>query len=322
MLRPLQNLFAPQDYPDLLVGLAEPDDAAVYRIDERRAIIVTTDFFPPVVDDPYWYGAIAAANAMSDVFAMGGDVLFALNIAAFPANLDSAILSEILRGGAEKVREAGAAIAGGHTVKDEEPKYGLAVIGMIEIEAVRGKSGALAGDVLVLTKALGTGVVTTALKQEKADEADVEAAMISMARLNRAASQAARRHGAHAMTDITGYGLLGHSHEMASLSHADLEISLGELAWLPGTLRYAGEWIFPGGMSDNRAHYSQWVSFVDGIAEEKQALLFNPETSGGLLIAVPEDHAEALLADLAAAGEVPQQIGRVLPGEGRIRISA
>jgi selenide,water dikinase len=322
VLRPLQNLFAPQDYPDLLVGLAEPDDAAVYRIDEQRAIVVTTDFFPPVVDDPYYYGAIAAANAMSDVFAMGGDVLFALNIAAFPAKLDAAILSEILRGGAEKVREAGAAIAGGHTVKDDEPKYGLAVIGMIALDDVRGKSGALPGDVLVLTKALGTGVVTTALKQDKADPDDVAATMTSMARLNRGASQAARRHGAHAMTDITGYSLLGHAHEMATLSHADLEIDLGGLAWLPGTLRYADEWIFPGGMSDNRAHYSQWVSFADGIPEEKQALLFNPETSGGLLIAVPEDHADALLVDLAAAGDVPQRIGRVLPGEGRIRVRA
>ncbi len=304
------------------MGLAAPDDAAVYRLDDQRALVVTTDFFPPVVDDPYDYGAIAAANAMSDIFAMGGQVLFALNIAAFPASLPVSILSEIMRGGAEKVREAGAAIAGGHTLKDDEPKYGLAVIGMTDLTNVRGKRGARPGDALVLTKALGTGVITTALKQGRADPAHVQAAVASMSRLNRAASVAASQAGAHAMTDITGYSLLGHGLEMARLSGVTLEIAFGALDWLPGAQDYAASWIFPGGMANNRTHYSQWVAFDPGIAEEQQALLFDPETSGGLLIAAPADGAEALLAALRAAGDVPQLIGRVVPGDGQIIVRA
>jgi selenide,water dikinase len=199
VLRPLQQIFAPADYPDLLVGLGAPDDAAVYRLDDRRALIVTTDFFPPVVDDPYDYGAIAAANAMSDVFAMGGEVLFALNLAAFPGNLETDILSEILRGGAEKVREAGAAIAGGHTIKDAEPKYGLAVIGLAAPGQICSKAGARPGDVLVLSKALGTGVVTTALKRGEASADDVAAAVAGMSRQKRVASKAAFRGGCHPM---------------------------------------------------------------------------------------------------------------------------
>ncbi len=319
-MRPLQQTFLPAHYPDLLLGVAEPDDAAVYRLDDKRALIVTTDFFPPVVDDPYDYGAIAAANAMSDVFAMGGDVLFALNIAAFPNRLSASILSEIMRGGAEKVREAGAIIAGGHTIKDDEPKYGLAVIGMADLDQVRSKSGAQAGDELVITKALGTGVTTTALKQGKAALVDVAAAVASMSRLNRAASAAARAVDAHAMTDVTGYSLLGHGREMAALSGVDLEIDVRRIKWLPGVEEYAAQWLFPGGMSDNRTYYDQWVSFDNGLSEEVQALLFNPETSGGLLIAVPPGRAEQLVDDLAAQGDVPQRIGRVVAGEGRILV--
>ena len=319
-MRPLQKIFRPGDYPDLLVGLAEPDDAAVYRLDDSRALVVTTDFFPPVVDDPYDYGSIAAANAMSDVFAMGGRVLFALNIAAFPGNLDASILSEIMRGGAEKVREAGAVIAGGHSIKDDEPKYGLAVIGVAELDQVRDKSSAQAGDVLVLTKALGTGVTTTALKQGRADSADVASAVASMQRLNQGAARAAIRAGAHAMTDVTGYGLLGHGREMAVLSGVDLEIRVRDLQWLPGAERYAAEWLFPGGMASNQLYYQQWVTFEGGISEETQALLFNPETSGGLLIAVPPEGVDQLLAELAANGDVPQRMGQVVAGEGRIRV--
>jgi len=320
VLRPLQQLFPPEEYPDLIVGLNKPDDAAVYRLDDRRALIVTTDFFPPVVDDPYDYGAIAAANAMSDVFAMGGRVLFALNIAAFPATLPPAILSEIIRGGAEKVREAGAAIAGGHTIKDDEPKYGLVVIGIVDLESVRSKAGVQPGDVLVLSKALGTGVITTALKGDEAAPDHVAAAVASMARLNRAAVEAANRAGAHAMTDITGYGLLGHSHEMAEQSGVDLEIDLGAICWLPGAEQYARAWTFPGGMASNRLYYEQWVDFGAGIPEETRALLFDPETSGGLLIAVAPERADALVADLAAAGDVPQRVGRAVAGSGRLRV--
>lgn len=317
-MRPLQQIFLPADYPDLLIGVAEPDDAAIYRLDDRRVLIVTTDFFPPVVDDPYDFGAIAAANAMSDVFAMGGDVLFALNIAAFPNQLDASILSEIMRGGAEKVREAGAVIAGGHTIKDDEPKYGLVVIGMADLDQVCRKSGAQVGDELVITKAMGTGVTTTALKQGMANPDDVEAAVTSMSRLNQSASRAARRVGAHALTDITGYSLLGHGREMAVLSGVDLEIDASQIAWLPGVLSYAENWMFPGGMSDNRLFYEKWVTFANGLPQETQSLLFNPETSGGLLIAVPSDQVAQLVDDLAVHGDAPQRIGHVVAGEGRI----
>lgn len=319
-MRPLQQMFVPDDYPDLLVGLAEPDDAAVYRIDDQRALIVTTDFFPPVVDDAYDFGAIAAANAMSDVFAMGGKVLFALNLAAFPDNLDLSILSEIMRGGAEKVREAGAAIAGGHSITDKEPKYGLAVVGIAELDQVVAKAGAQVGDVLVLTKALGTGVITTALKQDKVDPTDVAVAVAGMARLNWNAAQAAIRVGAHAMTDITGYSLLGHGHEMAALSQVDLEIDTTGIRWLSGAARYAADWIFPGGMSNNKLYFGQWVSFEKDISEETRSLLFTPETSGGLLIATPPETADQLLEDLAENGDVPQRIGQVVRGEGRVRV--
>lgn len=320
MLRPLQDIFVPQDFPDLLVGLAVPDDAAVYRLNDEQVLVVTTDFFPPVVDNAYDYGAIAAANAMSDIFAMGGRVLFALNIAAFPDKLPSSVLSEILRGGAEKVLEAGAAIAGGHTVKDDEPKYGLAVIGLTTLADIRTKSSAQPGDRLVLSKGLGTGVITTALKQGKAADAHVAAAVASMSRLNKAASEAANRAGATSVTDITGYSLLGHGWEMASQSRVDFEISFQGIRWLPGATEYAAAWIFPGGMSNNKAHYDQWVTFDDGITEEQQALLYDPETSGGLLMAVPPDAVAQLVADLEAAGDTPQLVGRVVAGEGRIRV--
>lgn len=322
MLRPLQQIFLPQDYPDLIIGLSQPDDAAVYRLDDQRALVVTTDFFPPVVDDPYDYGAIAAANAMSDVFAMGGRVLFALNIAAFPAKLPAEILSEIMRGGAEKVREAGAAIAGGHTIKDDEPKYGLVVIGLVDPNRVRSKSGAQPGDVLMLSKALGTGVITTALKQGKAASDHVAAAVASMTRLNRAAAEAANRADAHAVTDITGYGLLGHCHELAELSGVDLEINLNAIRWLPGAEEYAAAWIFPGGMADSRLYYEQWVEFDPGILEHRRALLFDPETSGGLLIAVTPERVDTLIHDLKAAGDVPQRIGQVIAGSGRLHVRA
>ena len=198
MLRPLQNIFDMRDFPQVLVGLDGPDDAAVYQLNDEQAIVSTIDFFPPVVDDPYTFGSIAAANAMSDVYAMGGEVLFALNLAAFPDDVDRAILTEILRGGAEKVREAGAIITGGHTVSDKEPKYGLAVTGLVHPAHILAKGGAQPGDLLVLTKPLGVGLITTALKREQADPAHVEAAVKSMSRLNRHASHLAQRLEARA----------------------------------------------------------------------------------------------------------------------------
>jgi selenide,water dikinase len=311
VLRPLSDNFKAVDYPALLVGLEAPDDAAVYRLDDRQAVISTVDFFPPVVDDPYAYGAVAAANAMSDVYAMGGEVLFAVNLVAFPDNLELSILAEILRGGADRVREAGAVIAGGHTITDKEPKYGLAVTGLIDPARIVAKGGARPGDVLILTKPLGVGVITTALKRGNAESGDVDAAIASMTQLNRAASQAAQAVGIHAMTDITGYSLLGHAHEMAHLSGVDFVLSYDSLRWLPGAQRYAVEGNFPGGAANNMAYFSQWVSFDASLDEVTRILLFDPETSGGLLMAVEPGKAEALLAELSARSVAGWRIGHV-----------
>jgi selenide,water dikinase len=311
VLRPLSDNFKAVDYPALLVGLEAPDDAAVYRLDDRQAVISTVDFFPPVVDDPYAYGAVAAANAMSDVYAMGGEVLFAVNLVAFPDNLELSILADILRGGADRVREAGAVIAGGHTITDKEPKYGLAVTGLIDPARVVTKGGARPGDVLILTKPLGVGVITTALKRGNAQSADVDAAIASMTQLNRAAAQAAQAVGVHAMTDITGYSLLGHAHEMAHLSGVDFVLTYNVLPWLPGAQRYAAEGNFPGGAANNMAYFGQWVSFDSSIDEVTRILLFDPETSGGLLMAVDPGRVETLLAELSARNVSSWRIGHV-----------
>lgn len=307
-------MFPIEDFPQLLVGLREPDDAAVYRIDDERAIVSTVDFFPPVVDDPYHFGAIAAANAMSDVYAMGGDVLFAINLTAYPDGYGTAILTEILRGGAEKVREAGAVVAGGHTITDKEPKFGLAVTGIVHPERIFHKGGARPGDRLILTKPLGIGTITTAHKQDKVSVADLDAAVNAMLRLNKTASEIARRYTVHAATDITGYALIGHAHEMAHLSGLALAFDYADLPWLPGVKTYAEAGIFPGGLYRNRAHYEQWVTVQADLTAPQIDLLYDPQTSGGLLIAVPEMQADALLAELVAAGEQAAVVGEALSG--------
>ncbi len=299
------------------MGLAEPDDAAVIRVNGEQAIISTTDFFPPVVDHPYWFGAIAAANAMSDVYAMGGEVLMALNLVAFPTSLDMRILAEILRGGAEKVKEAGAVLAGGHTVTDNEPKYGLAVTGLIHPNRIKAKGGAQVGDALVLTKPLGTGVITTALKRDQAHAAHVETAMQVMATLNKAAAQAAQVVGAHGLTDITGYGLIGHAYEMARLSGTIFRFHSAALDWLPGAREYAEKGIFPGGQGRNRAYYSKWVAFADRVDSVTRDLLFDPQTSGGLLITVDAARRADLLRALAERGVVGAAVGEVQAADGQ-----
>jgi selenide, water dikinase len=314
-------MFPIEDYPSLLVGLSAPDDAAVYQLDSERAIISTVDFFPPVVDSPYDFGTIAAANALSDVYAMGGTPLMAINLAAFPDTMDGAILTEILRGGAEKVREAGAILAGGHTVTDDEPKYGLAVTGIVHPQQIITKGGAEPGDALILTKALGTGVVTTALKNGQADDSHVVAAVASMSRLNRDSSRLAQEFGVNAMTDITGYSLLGHGYEMASASHVDLQIAFNRLTWLPGAEGYASQGIAPGGTGRNEQYFSQWVRFDGTFDEARQSLLFDPQTSGGLLMAIDSLRADDLLAALLDSGEQAAIIGEVGPGSGRIIIT-
>jgi selenide,water dikinase len=311
VLRPLNEIFPAADYPDLLVGLGAPDDAAVYRLNDTQAIITTADFFPPVVDDPYDFGAIAAANALSDVYAMGGEPLFALNLAAFPEDFPPEISSAILRGGAEKVREAGAVIAGGHTITDKEPKYGLSVTGIVHPQELLTKSGARPGDALVLTKPLGAGVITTANKNGQADPDHLRAAVASMSRLNRNAARAARSARAHALTDITGYSLLGHAHEMAHLSGVRLLIDYAALPWLPGARGYAEAWQFPGGATRNADYYRRWVTVQTALTEWEQPLLYDPQTSGGLLMAVAPEHVDAALSELWAAGETGWVIGAV-----------
>jgi selenide,water dikinase len=316
VLQPLQELFDTTEYPDLLVGLAAADDAAVYRLNDRQAIISTTDFFPPIVDDPFDFGAIAAANALSDVYAMGGEPLFAINLVAFPSGLDLDYLRGILRGGAAKVKEAGAVIAGGHSVTDKEPKYGLAVTGLVDPADIKTKGGSRPGDLLVLTKPLGTGVITTALKQEVASDEDVRAAVASMKELNRAAAGAAHAAGVRCMTDVTGFGLLGHGHEMAHLSMVNIRIWFDRLPWLKGAWDYAGQGAFPGGMFNNRGFYSPWVHLSSDIPEQLQDLLWTPETSGGLLVAIAPDQLEAFQSRVEHAA----LIGEVLNGDGHIEV--
>lgn len=288
VLQPLANFYQPLDYPDLIAGLEQPDDAAVWRLDDDRALVVTTDFFTPVVDDPYDYGAIAAANSLSDIYAMGAKPFLALNIAAFPNDLPKDIVSEVLRGGMEKAREAGVVIAGGHTIQDKEPKYGLVVIGFAQPEKILKKSGMRVGDVLLLSKPLGTGVITTALKQGKAKIDDVKAAVQSMKKLNAEAGQLALDMNAHAATDITGFGLIGHGWEMANASGCGLELELKSLPFLPGAQEYARQGAIAGGAFDNQAFYQSHVDFGD-VPEYLQMLFFDPQTSGGILASVSEE---------------------------------
>jgi selenide,water dikinase len=296
--------------------LGAPDDAAVYRLNDEQAIIQTVDFFTPIVDTPYEYGAIAAANALSDVYAMGGEVLFALNIAAFPPDLPPSMLAEILRGGADVVRSVGAAIAGGHTIQDKEPKYGLAVTGIVRPDRVITKSGARPGDALVLTKPLGTGVITTAVKRDQAELQHLTAAIQSMTRLNRIASQAGQAANVRAATDITGFGLLGHALEMCDAGDIRFRIRFDDLPWLPGALRYAEEWVFAGGAFNNQAFYRPLVTFSRPLADWQQVLLHDPQTSGGLLAAVPRVQLATFQAYCAERGQPFWVIGEVVEGEG------
>lgn len=316
MLRPINNLFNPADYSDLLVGLNEPDDAAVWRLDDERAIVLTTDFFTPVVDDAYDYGAIAAANSLSDIYAMGGKPFMALNIAALPPSLPAELLADIIRGGAEKAREAGVVIAGGHTVQDSEPKYGLVVIGFVDPRKMLTKGGARPGDRLILTKPLGFGVTTTALKREIASPEDVAEVTAWMKRLNSQAGQLAINFDVRAATDITGYSLLGHASEMAMASAVELRFYYKRMPFISCARQYAEQWAFPGGASDNRLYFNQRVAFDPGLAEIDQMLLFDPQTSGGLLLAVPDQQAGALLAQAVQMGQPAWDVGEVLPGSG------
>lgn len=298
------------------MGLSSPDDAAVWRLDDTRSLVVTIDFFTPVVDDPYDYGEIAAANALSDLYAMGAHPILTLNVAAMPGSLPADIVSEIFRGGATKVREAGAVVAGGHTIQDDEPKYGLVAVGLIETEKLLTKAGALAGDVLVLTKPLGTGVTTTALKNGTAQEEDITQAVAWMKRLNDGALTLALTAGVKSATDVTGFSLLGHAMEMADASGVGLRLYLPSIPFLGGARRYAEAGNFPGGSVENKMYLRDRVQFEETIDEYNQLLLFDAQTSGGLLIAVPEKNLGTFL-EQAVSNETPVWlIGSVEEGQG------
>ncbi len=309
--------------PRLLVGLETSDDAAVYKLSDDQALIQTVDFFTPMVDDPYLYGQIAAANALSDIYAMGGRPLLALNIVCFPDCLPPAVLEEILRGGAEKVLEAGAILAGGHTVRDAEPKYGLTVTGLAKPGQITANAGARAGDVLVLTKPLGTGIVINGIKAELLSETAANKAARSMSALNKPASEAMLRHGARACTDITGFGLLGHALEMAEASGVTFEIDFPALPMLPEVMDMARMGMIPAGAYNNREYLRNRVELDEKLKPEEQMLLFDPQTSGGLLLSIPTPGAEKVVGELAEQGIRVAVIGRVRPREEKpIRILA
>ncbi len=301
---------------DLLIGALEGDDAAVLRLDDARALVLTTDFFTPIVDDPADWGRIAAANALSDVYAMGGRPLFAVNIAAWPGDgLDIAILGQVLRGGAQVAAEAGCFIAGGHTIDDPVPKYGLAVVGLADPGALMTIDRAAPGDQLILTKAVGTGVVATALKHGAASEAAVEAAVASMTVLNAGASRAALAAGVRAATDVTGFGLLGHLHRMLAASGAAARLWAAAVPLLPGAAELAAAGFVSGGTKANTERMRGVAVLDDAIPAELAVLLHDAQTSGGLLLAAPRQAAPALVSELRADGLPAALIGEVVPGE-------
>jgi len=337
-VRQLAGFFPATEYPDVLVGLGEPDDAAVFRLDNERALIKTTDFFSPVVDDPWTYGAIAAVNAMSDVYAMGGEVLFCLNIAGFPADLPPETVAQIFAGAAYKVREVGAAIAGGHTLTNPEPFFGLSVTGIVHPDAIMRKGGARSGDALFLTKPLGTGIITTAAKRTGSGESaedraarqaegkpdleprDFDAALDSMLRLNRGAAQAGKLAGVRSATDITGYGLLGHGSEMAIASGrecgAGFLIHAGAVPTLPGVWMYIAAGYLTSGSRRNPSHYGEHVTFAPEVTPAQRTLLWEVETSGGLLLAVPPGNVDIFTAACAERKQACWRIGEVVAREG------
>jgi len=304
---------------NLIVASETFDDAGAYRLDDETALVQTVDVFTPVVDDPYWYGAVVAANSLSDVYAMGGRPITVLGILGFPGNLDPAVMTEILTGAADVVREAGAVVAGGHTLIDNELKYGLAVTGVVHPDRVVRNSTAKPGDRLVLTKPIGTGLVTTGVKREVVKDEDLRDRVTRMmATLNRGAAEAMMEVGVSAATDITGYGLLGHALEMARGSDVTLRFSWSKVPLLPEDVEGLAESCMSGGTSNNRRHALPEVEFDDAVDHPKQVVLFDAQTSGGLLISVPEEKTDALVAKLEEHGvETRAVVGEVLPRGGK-----
>ncbi|MDR3634590.1 MAG: selenide, water dikinase SelD [Isosphaeraceae bacterium] len=322
-LLPLLARLPPITDPNVLVGSATADDAAVYRLSDDQALILTTDFFTPIVDRPYDFGAIAAANALSDVYAMGGRPLAALNLVGFPAALSPEILAEILRGAAEKAAEAGIAIVGGHTIDAQEPIFGLAVVGIARPDSILSNAGARPGDVLVLTKPLGLGIITTAAKRgEDRYEAIAEAIGV-MTTLNRTACEAMLAAGAHALTDVTGFGLLGHLRNMTAASRVTATIWADSVPVLSAAREYVREGIAPGGTHANLRFLADWVDYEPDLSDDERLLLCDAQTSGGLLAAVPAERAAGLVAELRQVGLGHSAVvGRVeSTGDGRIRVA-
>lgn len=295
--------------PDLLIGYDSKDDAAVYQITEDTAIVQTLDFFPPMVEDPYVFGKIAAANALSDVYAMGGQVKTALNIVCFPEEMDLNVLGEIMRGGAEKVQEAGGTLAGGHSIADEGVKYGLSVTGIVHPDHIYPNNGGQPGDRLILTKKLGVGIICTANRIREASEEAMEEAVASMTTLNKRASEISRKYEIHACTDVTGFGFLGHLHEMMDGQHSCI-IHAGQIPVMEGVLHYADEFYLTAAAQKNRNHVEQYVKFQQ-IPFAMEEVLFDPQTSGGLLMAVCPEQAEELLAELKAEGLPAETVGEI-----------
>lgn len=304
------------DDPNLLVGISTADDAAVYKISDEMAIVETVDFFTPVVDDPYTFGQIAAANALSDIYAMGAKPLFALNIVAFPSKkLPLEVLEEILRGGADKVREAGINIVGGHSIDDPEPKYGLVVTGIVHPNKVIANSTARVGDVLILTKPLGIGIITTAIKREKASKAAIEKAVLVMSALNRDASEAMIEVGVSAATDITGFGLLGHLLEMVQGSGVGARIYLDSVPVIEEAWGYVRNEIVPGGTISNLEYVDPCVQWGDGIEKDAKLILSDAQTSGGMMISVPKEKEVLLLNALKDRKVTGAVIGEIVEGK-------
>ena len=312
------------EHPDLLVGSSTGDDAAVYRLDDRIGLVLTVDFFTPITDDPYEFGSVAAANSLSDVYAMGGRPLVALNVVGFPAALAADMLGDVLRGGYDKAAEANCLIVGGHTVDDNEPKYGLSVVGLVEPGRQVSNAGARPGDVLVLTKPLGTGIVTTGCKAGVAPPGSVETAVETMATLNRAASEAMMEVGVNACTDVTGFGLMGHLTGMLRASGVSAEITASAAPVLPGVDELLAQGVAPGGTHRNMSGVEEYVDWDDAVTDNERLLLCDAQTSGGLLISVPEDRLSSLLqaletrdvatrAVIGSMGDGPPGIARVTP---------
>jgi selenide,water dikinase len=292
-----------------------PDDAAVWRLGDGRALVMTTDFFTPVVDDAYDYGAIAAANSLSDVYAMGAVPFMALTVAALPPDLDTRISQQIIRGLTEKALEAKTIIAGGHTIQDKEPKIGLVAIGFADEDALLRKDGLKLGDRLVITKPLGFGVTTTALKQQTASPEDVTEVVEWMKRLNKGSAELANQFQLKAATDITGFSFLGHAWEMAAGAKHGMKISFKDIPFISCAKKHAEAWRFPGGAFDNKLHYSQFIEFDELIPEEHQMLLFDPQTSGGLLLGVPQEKLDAFMTEAKTRNEPAWVIGEVIQDE-------